>query len=275
MSTLHSTLGFIGAGNMAHSIISGLINKGTAPQLITASNPRSNKLTHLMQEYGIQTTTDNNENVEKSQLIILAVKPQVLPSVLEEIKKTVNPTTHLVISIASGITIADLAQKLPSNTPIIRAMPNTPTQIGEGLTCCVANHRVSEEQKALATTVFDGVGTTLWVQDDDAIDKAAAIAGCGPAYFFYMMESLLTVAKEWGFSDPMAKTLVAQTALGAAQLYTQGSKTPASLQQAVTSPEGMTAAAIELLDKNTMKETIASAVKAAYDRAIALSKEVG
>lgn len=275
MSTLHSTLGFIGAGNMAHSIIGGLVNTGMAPHLITASNPNGDKLERLAQQYGIQTTTDNKDNVAQSQVIILAVKPQVLPTVLQEINPVVDPTTHLIISIASGVTLADLAQGLPSNTPIIRAMPNTPAQVGQGVTCCVANKAVSSQQQALTTTLFNAVGTTLWVQDDDAINKTAAIAGCGPAYFFYMMESLFSVAKEWGFSEAMAKTLTAQTALGAAQLYAQGEQTPTALRKAVTSPGGMTAAAIELFDKNTMKETITTAIKAAYERAVALSKEVG
>ena len=274
MPPLDSTLGFIGAGNMARSIIEGLVHQAISPYLITASSPRSDKLEALAQEYGIETTTDNGENVEQSQVIILAVKPQVLPTVLQEIHPRVDPKTHLIISIASGIPLVDLAQQLPINTPIIRAMPNTPAQVARGVTCCLANETVTTQQRSLATALFDAVGTTLWLPNDDAIDKAAAIAGCGPAYFFYMMESLFAVAKEWGFSDSVAKTLTAQTALGAAQLYIQGQQTPTALRQAVTSPGGMTAAAINVFDKHAMGTTIATAIEAAYERAVALSKKV-
>lgn len=274
MSTLNTTLGFIGAGNMARSIIMGLIKCGVSPHLITASNPSGRCLDGLAKEYNIQTTRDNEIAASHSDVLILAVKPHIIPDVLQTLKSKINPSRHLVISIASGICLKDLSESLPQTTPVVRAMPNTPAQVGYGLTCCIANKTVTSKQRDLTQQLFEAVGTALWLKDDEALNKAAAIAGCGPAYFFYMMESLLAVAEEWGFESEVGKILTANTALGAAQLYTQAHEKPSDLRRAVTSPGGMTAAAIECFDNHQMKTTIITAIKAAYERAIALSKKL-
>ncbi len=267
-----STIGFIGAGNMASCLIHGLVNNGYLPQSIWATNPSSEKLQQLLQQHHIHISQDNRTAAEQADALIFAVKPQQLEAAARELAPLIQKHQPLVISIAAGVTEAALQHWLGGNIAIVRGMPNTPAQIGYGATGLFANRLVSPAQKHLAEFIFKAVGIALWVDEETAIDKVAALSGSGPAYFFLLMEALEQGAVKLGLSTAAAHQLTLQTALGAANLaVTQAVALPA-LRQQVTSPGGTTAAAIEIFEHRHMREIVEQAMQAAYQRAQELAK---
>ncbi len=264
---------FIGAGNMAASLIGGLINKGLTASQISASDPGENQREYIEQQFQIQTYGDNNSHFGMPDIVLIAVKPQIMKQVLADVRDTIKTTQPLVISVAAGITTAQIATWLGAELPVVRTMPNTPALIGQGAIGMFANPAVGEEQKQLTEQVMDAVGTSIWVKDEYKIDAVTALSGSGPAYFFMFMEYLQQAAEKLGLSAEDAALLTKKTAIGAALLAERSPESLTQLKDRVTSPNGTTEAALNSFSNAKIEQTIEQAVKAANERSITLSKE--
>lgn len=266
-------IGFIGGGNMAEALIAGLIGKGIyAPDFIWVSDVRRQRLLELTARYQVNAGMSNGHLVEQVSTVVLSVKPQTLAAVLEEIAPSARPNS-VIISIAAGKTTAFIRSFLPKN-PLVRAMPNTPALIGQGMTALYA---APADKSAIPTAkiLFDAVGKTVVVDDEAAMDAVTAVSGSGPAYFFLWMEHLIAAGAKLGLPETMAQELVLQTATGATQLAAkelENGKTLSELRQNVTSPGGTTAAALDVFAQRGLQEVVAQALQAAHQRSIALSR---
>lgn len=259
-------LTFIGAGNMAGSIIGGLISKGYPAHLIVAADPNEQALQQLQQTHGITTSSDNLAAVNAADVIILAVKPQVMEQVLRPLSATVAQNKPLIISIAAGITVTNIGHWLAPELPIVRTMPNTPALVQTGATGLYANALVSTEQKSIATTIFEAIGIALWFDDEEDMDRVVALSGSGPAYFFLVMEAMEQAGVALGLDRQVARQLTLQTALGAARLALAQDLEPAELRRRVTSPGGTTEAAIQQLQDGGLEQLFDNAIRAASAR---------
>lgn len=264
------TIGFIGAGNMARSIIGGLINSGLAASQLMVSNPSPAKLEQLIADFkGIQISQDNAQVAQKSEILILAVKPQMMSQMLSSINH-LDLAQTLIISVAAGVeteTINKQLNKASSSLAIVRSMPNTPALVGQGATGLFANGAVSAVQKKQASEIFNAVGSCQWVSNESQMDLVTAISGSGPAHYFLFLEAVTDYAIGQGMEPSVAKSLALQTALGAAIMAQQQSETSlAQLRQNVTSPGGTTAAAIDSFSNNNFKQIIAQALEASVKR---------
>jgi len=269
------TLAFIGCGNMAASLITGLVADGYDPTKIMASDPDSEKLAHISNLCGIHHSTDNTKAVEFAQVLVMAVKPQALEQVANSIAPAVQTSRPLIISIAAGVLEKDLEEWLGGDLALVRTMPNTPAMIKAGATVLHANPRVSTNQKDLAETVLRAVGLTLWVESESMIDAVTALSGSGPAYFFLVMEAMESAAVELGLPAETARLLTLQTALGASRMAMESSDIPATLRERVTSPGGTTEAALQAFEDGGLRELFVQALSKARDRSIELSKLLG
>lgn len=269
----HTTIGFIGGGNMAHSLMGGLIANGTDPQHIYASDSNPEKIHNLQHEFNIHINDDNQIIVNSCQMIVLAVKPQHLKQVALEIADSVKQHQPLIISIAAGIRMTELQNWLGKNTAIVRCMPNVPALVGCGATGLLANNYVSAEQRDQAEAVLRSVGTTLWLENENLLDVVTALSGCGPAYFFLIMESLEQSAIQLGLSADAAHLLTLQTALGAARMALSTSEGLTELRQRVTSPGGATEQALKILEDGKIRELFAQAMHKAAQHAELMSKQ--
>lgn len=256
---------------MASSIIGGLIAKGYPGDLICACDPSEAQLARLGDTVPIRTTTDNREAVATADIIILAVKPQVMQQVLAPLSDLVQQNQPLVISIAAGITIANLLNWLGADLPVVRTMPNTPALVKQAATGLYANPWVSADQKKSAELIFNAVGIACWFENEADLDVVVALSGSGPAYYFLVMEAMEKAAVQLGLSAAAARQLTLQTALGAAQLALQSDDSPEELRRKVTSPGGTTQAAIASFEEAGLEDLFARAMKAAYDRSIELA----
>lgn len=268
-------LGFIGAGNMASSLIAGLLADGYQPQNIWASDIDQEALARLSERFGIHTTTDNQTVVENAKIIVLAVKPQVLKNVAQGIADAVTHARPLVISIVAGVSESAIDQWLGGGNDIVRCMPNTPALVKTGATALHASSNVSAEQKSRAEAVLRSVGLTVWVEQESLIDAVTALSGSGPAYFFLMMEAMEEAAVALGLEVDVARVLCQQTALGAARLAIESDDSPANLRRKVTSPGGTTERAIASFESAGFGNLVLQAMTAAKDRSVELSKELG
>ena len=266
---------FIGAGNMARSLIAGLLADGYDPAKIWASDPNPAQLNDLHTRHSIQITTDNNEAISNSDVIVLAVKPQMLHTVCEQIATITQQKQCLVISIAAGIRASDIQRWLNGKLPIVRVMPNTPALLQCGASGLYANEQVNNEQKELAESILRAVGITLWVDREELMDTVTALSGSGPAYFFLLMETLQESATQLGLDPQAARMLTLQTAFGAAKMALESEDDAAMLRQRVTSPGGTTEAAICSLEDNDIRQHIHMALQAARDRSCELAKQFG
>jgi pyrroline-5-carboxylate reductase len=264
---------FVGAGNMATSLIGGLLKRGFLPSQITASDPGGHQRQIVTEKFGVQTFDDNNAHFGIPDVVILAVKPQIMKQVTQDIAQSVIETNALVISIAAGIKIEHLQHWLSNDVAIVRTMPNTPALIGEGATGLFANTNVTNEQKHLTEGIMDSVGISHWVDAEFKIDVVTALSGSGPAYFFLFMEYMQKAAIELGLKPEVAAKLVEQTALGSAILAQRSSEDIAVLREKVTSPKGTTEAALKSFANNDLEQIIKQAIVAANDRSIQLSKD--
>ena len=264
---------FVGAGNMATSLIGGLINRGFLPSQITASDPGGHQRQVVTEKFGVKTFSDNNEHFGIPDVVVLAVKPQIMKQVALDVAESVIETGALVISIAAGIKIEHLEQWISKDIPIVRSMPNTPALIGEGATGLFANANVNREQKHLTEAILDSVGISHWVDEEYKIDVVTALSGSGPAYFFLFMEYLQKTAVELGLSEEVAAKLTEQTALGSAILAQRSQDDITVLRQKVTSPNGTTEAALKSFQANDFAKIINQAVKAANHRSQELSED--
>ncbi len=268
-------IGFIGGGNMASSLIKGLIASGHSPSQLWVSDTNLDILQSLAEQLKINITGNNDELVKCVDVVVLAVKPQVLRTVAENIARDLIVGNLLFVSIAAGISQQNLAQWLGKNTAIVRCMPNTPALVLTGATALHANNAVSSEQKDLAENILRAVGISLWVAKESELDAVTAVSGSGPAYYFLLMEAMEKTALELGLSEDTARLLVQQTALGAAKIALESSNTPEELRRKVTSPGGTTEQAIKTFEQGGFSLLVSKALHAARDRSIEMSKELG
>jgi len=270
--TDYGVIGFIGAGNMANSLIRGMIANGAEKTSVWATDLDSEKLYTLNSECGIRTGS-TAEIAQHADIIVLAVKPQVMKIVCAELKTLLGGRSPLIISIAAGITVSHLSQWIGANTAVIRCMPNTPALVGKGASGLYANEHVSETQKDLAEKVISSVGLCVWVEQESAIDAVTALSGSGPAYFFLFMESMQKTAQEMGLSEDIARILTKQTALGAAELAMASDESTERLRLNVTSPGGTTEQAIKQFQLGGLPKLVDTALKSAQTRSIELAAQ--
>jgi pyrroline-5-carboxylate reductase len=265
-------IGFIGGGNMASSLISGLIASGHSPQDVWVSDINPETLKVLADNLKVNTSTNNDDIINAVDVIVLAVKPQILSSVAKNAATSIQRKQNLVVSIAAGISQHSLSQWLGDNIAIVRCMPNTPALVLTGATALHANAQVTTEQHDLAENIMRSVGITLWVNDESELDVVTAVSGSGPAYYFLLMEAMEKVAIDMGMSEITARLLVQQTALGAAKIALESSESPEQLRKRVTSPGGTTEQAIETFEQGGFTALVSKALHAARNRSIEMSK---
>ncbi len=264
-------LAFIGAGAMAEAMIGGLLSRHQlSPEHITASDRHGERLDELRGRFGIRTTPDNGAAARDGAVVVLAVKPQVLPAVFADVGGRIRPDA-LVLSIVAGTTIESIAAGT-RHRAIVRTMPNTPAQVGEGMTVWTATAEVSPPQREQARAVVAALGQQLHVDDEHFLDMATAISGTGPAYVFLLMEALIDAAVHLGFSRADARGLVVQTIRGSAHFAERSTVHPAEMRNMVTSPGGTSADALYQLEKGAFRTVISKAVLAAYRRSVELGR---
>lgn len=264
-------IAFIGGGNMARSLIGGLLQNGADPSTIAVAEPQAEARDALAREFGVTTHEDNTAAVEGADSVVLAVKPQVLPKVCASVADVVKRGQPLVVSIAAGIRIEQIERWLDSKPAVVRCMPNTPSLIGAGATGLCANSCTSEQQRAQAQHILDAAGITVWIEDEAQMDTVTAISGSAPAYFFLMVEALEQAAIAQGLPADSARRLAAQTCLGAGRMMTELSETADVLRKRVTSPGGTTQAALESFAADDLRGIVARAVAAASQRGAELA----
>ncbi|MEX2353245.1 MAG: pyrroline-5-carboxylate reductase [Gammaproteobacteria bacterium] len=264
---------FIGCGNMGQSLIGGLIANGQAPERIHGADPDTAKQQLLRQKYGITVHADNTSAVEQAEVVILAVKPQVLLQTLTDISAPIKDRSLLTISIAAGIRSSALEAVLGKNLPIVRVMPNTPALIQAGTSALYANAAVTESQRELAEAIMRSVGLALWLEDESLMDTVTAVSGSGPAYFFLIMEIMEKAAVKLGLPVDQARLLTLETAFGAAKMALESEADAATLRQQVTSPGGTTEQALQILmDKGNIEQLFLEALTAAKQRSEQLAE---
>lgn len=268
-------IGFIGGGNMASSLIGGLVSNGYPAEKIAALDLDAEKLAYLSKTFGINSTQDSGVLVASADVLVLAVKPQHMQSVAEEVSSAIKQKAPVVVSIAAGIRVDALERWLGGKLPIVRCMPNTPALVKTGATGLYANAQVSESQKDQVESLLRAVGVTVWVEEEDELDAVTALSGSGPAYFFMMMEALEEAGIEAGLSQKTAQLLTQETALGAAKMALESSEPAGVLRQRVTSPGGTTERAIGVMGDRGLNDIFRAAVLAAKERSIELSDELG
>lgn len=264
-------LAFIGGGNMATALISGLVQAPSPPQYIHVIDPSEAVRSRLDDVPKVKTFEAISGAIRDTQAIVLAVKPFVMSSVLEELEGELD-SRQLVISVAAGITIDHIRQVLGEDQPVIRAMPNTPALIGLGMTGLFAAETCTESQRSLAEHIMSASGAAIWVDEEHLINVVTGISGSGPAYFYLMIEALTAAACELGLSEGQAARFAVQTARGAGEMAARAESDVAGLRQAVTTPGGTTAAAIDEFKANGFEHTVLRAVRAAVKRSEELSE---
>lgn len=268
---LKKTIAFIGPGVMAEAMIAGLLRQKLAdPKNIIASGPREERGEELHKIYGIKVTTDNASAVHEADVVVLSVKPQRLSEVMKGFKGIRSDA--LVLSIIAGATIKKISAGL-KHKAIVRSMPNTPGQIGEGITVWAASKDVTGEQQKMARSILSAMGEEVFVEDESYLDMATALSGSGPAYVFLFTEALIDAGVHMGFPRRIAEQLVLQTIKGSASFYESAGRHPATLRNQVTSPGGTSAEALYYLEKAGFRTAISRAVWAAYQRSLELGKE--
>ncbi len=263
---------------MASSLIGGLISAGVSASTITVSEPNPERNQTLKTQLHVNTVSDN-EQLLHCEIIVLAVKPQLLKTVCQQLN--ISETNHsLFMSIAAGIRSTDIDRWLTNSHAsnshaIVRCMPNTPSLVQTGASGVFANAKVSEEQKRQATKIMEAVGIAIWVNKEEELDAVTAVSGSGPAYYFLMMEAMQQAGEDLGLSAETAKQLVLQTALGAARMAIENAETTKTLRQQVTSKGGTTEQAILSFQSADFNQIVYNALKAAKDRSISLANELG
>ena len=265
-------IGFIGAGNMASSLIGGMLRAGYQNDRITAADPQAEA---RKQSLGIAVTTNNREVALCSDVLVLAIKPQILKQVCQELSEPIKGTHPLVISIAAGIRIESIQRWLQCKPPVIRTMPNTPALIGQGISAMFANSECNDTQRSIAEQIMQTTGQTIWLTTERDMDTVTAISGSGPAYFFFFIESLIEAATSRGLPPDIARRLAVKTACGASGMADLAEEEPAELRRRVTSSGGTTEQAIKILMDGDLPGLIREAVNAAAKRSEQLSEELG
>jgi len=269
------TIAFIGGGNMAASLVSGLVSDDYDPQRIVVSDPDREKLAGLAARFGIRPAVDNRDAVGQADIVVFAVKPQNLKSVAMNIAPEVQARRPLMISIVAGVKEKDIQSWLGNDVTLIRTMPNTPAMLQAGATVLHAGPGVTDDQKNLAESILRAVGLTRWVRDEEKMDAVTALSGSGPAYFFLVMEAMEQVGLDMGLSAETARLLTLQTALGAARMAMESSDGPATLRERVTSPGGTTEKALAVFEAAGIRDLFHKALISARDRSVELSRRLG
>jgi len=268
------SIAFIGGGVMGEAMIQGLLRHETvAPDAIIASEPNEKRRRSIEQRYPIRTTADNRQAAQQGDVVVFSIKPQILARVLPELKGMLR-ADQLLISIIAGGRIATLAEGL-AHRAIVRAMPNTPAQIGQGLTVWTATADVNDAQREQARLVFQSLGKEIQVDDEKYLDMATAVSGTGPTYTFLVLEALIDAAVHLGFARDVAHDIVVETMLGSVLYAQQSAKHPAELRNMVTSPGGTSAEAIYQMEKGSLRTVLSKAVWAAYKKSCLLGETVG
>lgn len=275
LSMKDQTIAFIGGGNMARSLIGGLIADGAAADKIWVSDPDESQLDGLKQRFPVHTTPDNRQAVEAADVVVLAVKPQILKGVAEALRETIQAHRPLVVSIAAGIREPAITAWLGGNVAVVRAMPNTPALVRSGATALYANQAVSESQRSLAESILRAAGLTLWLDDEAQMDAVTALSGSGPAYFFLIMEAMQAAGTALGLPPETARLLTLETAFGAAKMALESAEDASRLRERVTSPGGTTEQALKVLEEAGVRDIFQRALEAARDRSQALAAELG
>jgi pyrroline-5-carboxylate reductase len=271
-SSITGTIGFLGAGNMAEAIIRGLLRGGglgLGQGRVAASAPRADRQKELADKYGIFVTGDNLVLAARVDILVLAVKPQIMRKVLDQVASAIRPGT-LVISVAAGVPVAAIEARLPAGTRVIRTMPNTPALVDAGATAISKGSHATDADLAAAKAIFDAVGVSV-VLDESALDAVTGLSGSGPAYIFLMLEALSDAGVKVGLSRRTAQLLAAQTVLGSAKLLIETNEHPGRLKDMVTSPGGTAIVGLHTLEAGGLRTTLIDAVEAATRR----SRELG
>lgn len=264
-------IAFIGGGNMATALISGLGRQQPAPEWIRVSEPNETARRTLLEEHGVQCHERAEPAVKEADVIVLAVKPQVMPVALEELTGLVE-SDQLVLSIAAGITVDTLLKGLEARPPVVRAMPNTPALIGRGISGAFAGPGCKERERTLAEAVLHAAGACVWINDEALMDVVTAVSGSGPAYFFLLIEALRDAGQSLGLPVETATQLALHTAAGAGAMALGSEADVAELRRRVTSPGGTTQAALEAFATGGFSELVEQAVRAATRRGQALAR---
>ena len=268
---LKNKIAFIGPGVMAEAMIAGLLRRKLAkPENISAAGPRKERGSELSKKYGIKSTTDNSSAVSQADVVVLSVKPQRLSEVMKGLKGIRSDA--LVLSIIAGASIKKIGTGL-KHKAVVRSMPNTPGQIGEGITVWTSSKEVTGEQQEMARGILGALGEEVFVEDESYLDMATALSGSGPAYVFLFTEALIDAGVHMGFPRRIAEQLVLQTIKGSTSFYEAANRHPATLRNQVTSPGGTSAEALYYLEKAGFRTAISRAVWAAYQRSLELGKE--
>ncbi|MGR4070263.1 pyrroline-5-carboxylate reductase [Billgrantia sp. C5P2] len=270
-----SRVTFIGAGNMASAIIGGMIDNGHPATAITATSPSDDFLAPLRERLGIHTDTDNAAAVSEADIVVLAVKPQIMRGVCEGLRDTLQRQRPLVISVAAGLTAESLQAWMGGGLPLVRCMPNTPSLVGAGAAGLFATPEVNAAQRDQATELLEAVGLVEWVEEESLLDAVTAVSGSAPAYFFLMFEAMEEAGAKLGLPAETARRLAIQTALGAARMAQGSELTPDRLKRNVMSPGGTTERAVEHLEQAGLRRILSEAMEACAARAREMAEELG
>jgi pyrroline-5-carboxylate reductase len=273
--THHTRIAFIGGGNMARSLIGGLIRAGTFRTALTVGEPGAELASALADDFGVAAGPDNAVAVDGAAAWVLAVKPQVMKAVCEPLRGLAQSNQPLVISIAAGIRAEQIERWLGGDVAVVRCMPNTPALIGAGAIGLYSNARVGAEQHLLAERILSSAGVTAWIDDEALMDTVTALSGSGPAYFFLLVEALENAAVAQGLPRATARALAVQTCLGAGRMLSEDGAAPAELRQRVTSAGGTTQAALDSFAASGFAAIVARAVAAATARGREMSEHFG
>ncbi|AKU97312.1 Pyrroline-5-carboxylate reductase [Labilithrix luteola] len=270
---MKKTLGFLGAGNMAAALVKGLLHSKLVPPAgIIVSDVKAERLASLHQTHGIRTTSDNHELVRTSDVVVLAVKPQVIDKVLEAVGKDIRPD-QLVVSVAAGVPVSAIENRLPDGTRVVRSMPNTPATALAGATAIAPGTHATDEDLAVARAIFEAVGRVVTL-DETLLDAVTGLSGSGPAYVMLMIEALADGGVKVGLHRDTALLLAAQTVFGSAKLLLETGEHPGRLKDMVTSPGGTAIAGLHTLESGGLRRTLIDAVEAATMRAQALGEQM-
>ena len=267
-------IAFIGGGNMATSLLAGLLADGYEPQLIRVAEPNPERRSMLQARFGVQTLAGNQDAVTDAEILVLCVKPQLAATVCREIAAAVVARKPLLVSVMAGIREQTIQRWLNAQIPVVRTMPNTPAMVQTGAIGLHASPEVDAEGRNRAETILRAAGLVRWVDDEAKIDAVTAISGSGPAYFFLFMEAMEEAGITLGLDPETARLLTIQTALGAAKMAMESDLSPATLREQVTSPGGTTERALTVFDEADLRALVARAATAARDRAIELSQSL-
>jgi pyrroline-5-carboxylate reductase len=271
MALRNERLAFIGCGAMAEAMVKGLLAKElVGPEQIVASNPREERVQELVDRYAIRATTSNREAASGASIVTVAVKPQFFGEVVEDLESALDPTT-LVVTIVAGVTMRRVSEGL-ATPKVVRAMPNTPGQIGRGISVWTATGAVDDAEYDRTRTILSALGSEVYVTHEDELDMATALSGTGPSYVFLFMEALIDAGVHMGFSRRVATRLVSETILGSVEYAASTTDHLAKLRNQVTSPGGTSAQAIYELERGRLRTVLTDAVWAAYRRSVQLGE---